>query len=208
MARVGTHILYKEDIEKLNITGFSPEDSIRIVTQYIHSWAKDNLLLDMAQTQLPKNDKDVEKQLEEFRQQLLVFRYEKQYVEQRLDTLVSEQQYQEFYENNEKSFIVTTPLLKAIVIKIADNSPYLSQIKSLYRSAKEEDLAKLEQLCYSSAEYFHSYMDWVEMGVIAQKIDSDIRHIENNYVTCSVCKATHNSTNQILEDMNKILNRG
>lgn len=36
-----------------------------------------------------------------------------------------------------------------------------------------------------------------------QKIDSDIRHIENNYVTCSVCKATHNSTNQILEDMNK-----
>ena len=42
----------------------------------------------------------------------------------------------------------------------------LSQIKSLYRSAKEEDLAKLEQLCYSSAEYFHSYMDWVEMGVM------------------------------------------
>jgi hypothetical protein len=36
-----------------------------------------------------------------------------------------------------------------------------------------------------------------------QKIDSDIRQIENNYVTCSVCKATHNSTNQILEDMNK-----
>ena len=178
VARVGTHILYKEDIEKLKITGFSPEDSVRIVTQYIHSWAKDNLLLDMAQTQLPKADKDVEKQLEEFRQQLLVFRYEKQYVEQRLDTTVSEQQYQEFYESNEKSFIVTTPLVKATVIKIADNSPYLSQIKSLYRSSKEDDLAKLEQLCYSSADYFHSYSEWIEMGVIAQKISTDLQTCE------------------------------
>lgn len=34
------------------------------------------------------------------------------------------------------------------------------------------------------------------------KIDSDIRHIEKNYVTCSVCQATHNSTNAILTDMN------
>lgn len=204
VARVGTHILYKEDIEKLNITGFSPEDSIRIVTQYIHSWAKDNLLLDMAQTQLPKNDKDVEKQLEGFRQQLLVFRYEKQYVEQRLDTLVSEQQYQEFYENNEKSFIVTTPLLKAIVIKIADNSPYLSQIKSLYRSAKEEDLAKLEQLCYSSAEYFHSYMDWVEMGVIAQKIDSDISACESLLGGKSYIDKTENGYNYLVSIMEMI----
>lgn len=34
------------------------------------------------------------------------------------------------------------------------------------------------------------------------KIDSDIRNIEKNYVTCSVCQATHSSTNKILEDMN------
>lgn len=36
-----------------------------------------------------------------------------------------------------------------------------------------------------------------------QKIDDDIRHIEKNYVTCTVCQATHSSTNKILEDMNK-----
>lgn len=35
-----------------------------------------------------------------------------------------------------------------------------------------------------------------------EKIDADIRHIEKNYVTCSVCQATHSSTNKILEDMN------
>ena len=34
------------------------------------------------------------------------------------------------------------------------------------------------------------------------KIDSDIRNIEKNYVTCAVCQATHSSTNKILEDMN------
>ena len=36
-----------------------------------------------------------------------------------------------------------------------------------------------------------------------EKIDADIRHIEKNYVTCSVCNATHSSTNAILQDMNR-----
>ena len=174
MARVGTHVLYDEDIKKLNITGFSPDDSVRIVTQYIHSWAKDNLLLDMAQTHLSKDDKDVQKQLQEFEQQLLVFRYEKQYVEQRLDTTVTDSEYQEFYDNNSRSFIVQVPLVKGTVIKIAENSPYLSQIKSLYRSSKEEDLARLDELCYSSAAFYHFYQEWETLDVIAQKIDSDL----------------------------------
>lgn len=179
VARVGTHVLYEGDIDKLNITGFSPEDSARMVTQYIHSWAKNNLLLDLAQTHLSKSDRDVEKQLEEFRQQLLVFRYEKQYVEQRLDTTFTELELIEYYEKNTSSFILTLPLVKCKIIKIAQNSPYFSQIKSLYRSPKEVDMLRLEELCYSSAEFYQLYPDWVTLDIVAQKVETDLRSCEN-----------------------------
>ena len=88
VARAGKDVLYRSDIERLGINGFSPEDSIRMVERYIHAWAKDRLLLDMAESRLSKADRDVTSQLEEYRRQLLVYRYEQQYVEQRLDTAV------------------------------------------------------------------------------------------------------------------------
>ena len=71
VARAGRDVLYESDVEALNITGFSAEDSARIVERYIMSWAKNRLLLDMAESQLSKADRDVEAQLEEYRQQLL-----------------------------------------------------------------------------------------------------------------------------------------
>lgn len=33
------------------------------------------------------------------------------------------------------------------------------------------------------------------------KIDNDIRNIEQNYVTCAVCAATHNSLSSTLKDI-------
>ena len=87
VARVGKDGLYRRDREKLNIDGFSPEDSIRMVERYIQSWAKDRLLVDMAESHLSKADRAVAAQLEEYLQQLLVFRSDPQYGEQRLDSV-------------------------------------------------------------------------------------------------------------------------
>ena len=167
VARVGKDVLYRSDIEKLNIKGFSREDSIRMVERYIQSWAKNRLLVDMAESHLSKADRDVEAQLEEYRQQLLVYRYEQQYVEQRLDTVVTEAEYRRFYEDNPQSFETHVPLMRGVYIRISDNSPNLNPVKSLYRSRVEEDRERLRQLCYTSAEKYYVFDDWVSLEVIA-----------------------------------------
>lgn len=166
VARAGKDVLYRSDIEALNISGFSPEDSAMMVERYIMSWAKNRLLLDMAQSRLSRADRDVEAQLEEYRQQLLVYRYEQQYVEQRLDTAVSEQEYRDFYEANPASLITHVPLIKGWYIKISDNSPNLNPIRSLYRSRVQEDLDRLQELCYTSAEKYYIFDDWVGLDAV------------------------------------------
>ena len=177
VARAGRDVLYRSDVDALNITGFSSEDSARIVERYIMSWAKNRLLLDLAESQLSKADRDVEAQLEEYRQQLLVYRYEQKYVEQRLDTAVSEQEYLDFYEANPASFTTHVPLMKGRYIKMSDNSPNLNPIKSLYRSRGEEDMDRLGQLCYTSAEKYYFFEDWVGLDAVVEGTGLDVQEL-------------------------------
>ena len=177
VARAGRDVLYRSDVEALNITGFSPEDSARIVEHYIVSWAKSRLLLDMALSQLSKADRDVEAQLEEYRQQLLVYRYEQQYVEQRLDTAVTDQEYMDFYEANPASFVTHVPLMKGWYIKVSDDSPNLNPIKSIYRSRVEEDRDRLGQLCYTSAEKYYFFEDWVGLDAVVEGAGLDVQEL-------------------------------
>ena len=48
------------------------------------------LFMDMAETELSKGEKDVSREIESYRRSLLKYRYEQKYVNQRLDTAVTE----------------------------------------------------------------------------------------------------------------------
>ena len=75
VAVVGSDKLYREDIESLIPKGLSSEDSLRLASQYINSWASDRVYLKIAEEQLSKSEKDVTKELEEYRRSLLKYIY-------------------------------------------------------------------------------------------------------------------------------------
>ena len=102
VARIGTHVLYESEIDKLMPDGISAEDSIDMVEQYINSWAMEHLYEDLANRELSKSDLDVSKELDAYRRSLLKYRYEQSYVNQRLDTVITEDDILDkmFNENN------------------------------------------------------------------------------------------------------------
>ena len=80
VAKVGNHKLYRNQLQSYIPTGVSPEDSASLAASYIKAWAEDLLLLDMAEEQLSKEDKDVSQDLEEYRRTLLKYRYQQLYI--------------------------------------------------------------------------------------------------------------------------------
>ena len=70
VAKVGNHKLYRNQLQSYIPTGVSPEDSASLAASYIKAWAEDLLLLDMAEEQLSKEDKDVSQDLEEYRREM------------------------------------------------------------------------------------------------------------------------------------------
>lgn len=182
VARVGKEILYRSDIRKLIPQGIPAEDSARMVQQYIHTWAKGKLLMQQAEANLSKEAKDVTDEVAEFRQNLLTFRYEKLYIESRLDTLVTDEAIQEYYEAHKAQFTYPYSLVKARIIRISRKSPYYDMIKDNYQAETESDVADLEEMCYASAEKYIDFgKNWVPVATFAKELGMETAACEAEF---------------------------
>ncbi|MFA5301198.1 MAG: hypothetical protein WC395_00765 [Bacteroidales bacterium] len=171
MAQIGKEILYKKDVERFLQEAHSSRDSQNMVNHYIDLWAIDNLLLKKAEEELSKEEKDVEQELADYRKSLLVFRYQKKYVEERIDTLIKTDEIQSYYTDNRELFLLDEPLVRIRLIRMRLHSPYLPMVRNIYRSTTLEDLAQLDRLCESSAEIYTDYEGrWISAGELAQDL--------------------------------------
>lgn len=112
VAKAGIYELYVSDVTSQIPHGLSPEDSLAMANQIITAWAEDKVLLDMADHKLSKKEKDVTKELTEYKESLLKYRYEQRYINERLDTVVTADQVNKYYQEHKKKFILDAPIAK------------------------------------------------------------------------------------------------
>lgn len=174
VARVGEAKLMMEELQRVIPNGISPEDSSLFAKQYIDTWALDHVYMEVAEQQLSAAELDVSQELEAYRRSLLKYRYEQLYVNQRLDTLVSEEQVREFYEKNTDRFILKQPIVKARFMTVMNDLPNLKTIKKKMSSSKVDDMMEADSLATMSALKYISWNDaWVDAIVLAKEFGPD-----------------------------------
>ena len=129
VAKVGDVKLKMEDLQKVIPNGISADDSVAFARQYINSWALDQVFLNVAESQLSPAELDVSKELEDYRKSLLKYRYEQLFVNERLDTAVSEDKVQQYYDEHSDEFVLERPVVKARFLSISSKSPMKDKIK-------------------------------------------------------------------------------
>ncbi|NLA15742.1 MAG: hypothetical protein GX877_04300 [Bacteroidales bacterium] len=176
IAQIGKKVLYKKEVEGMLQGVLSAEDSANLINHYIDIWAIDNLLLKKAEKELDKEEKDVKQELADYRKSLLVFRYQKKYVEDRIDTLISQEEILEYFNTHQELFLLDAPLMKVRLIKVRLHSPYLPMIRNIYRSQTIENMQQLERLCESSAEVYTDYANkWLTARELAQDLPQEAK---------------------------------
>lgn len=181
VAQIGGAALYKTDIEKIIPKGIPPADSANLARQYIDSWAIRRLMLQKAEEQLPKAEKDVAQLLDEYRTQLLVFRYENKFIEERLDTIVSVAEREEYYNAHKEIFIGKNGVFKGRMIKMHNSSPNLPTVKKLAGKREIEDLEELEQLAYDAAYKYSNYNnDWIDLSYVAKDAGFPLEELQSS----------------------------
>ena len=174
VASVGEAKLYKSEIERFIPNMIPAEDSARLAEQYINTWATDLLYLDVAESQLSKGELDVSAELENFRRSLLKYRYEQHYINDRLDTLVTDAQIQSYYEAHAADFELKRPILKVRFVDVMKDSPNKDAILKMMTSKEYDDVQRADTLAKSTAlRYFDSSDVWMDAAELARSFGLD-----------------------------------
>jgi len=175
VARVGEVYLYPSEIKELFSTKTTPNDSILILKNYVDKWVKKQLLLQKAELNLTEDQKDVSNQIDEYRSSLLIFKYEQSLILQKLDTVITQEEIEAYYNENPSNFILDRNLVKALFVKLPRSTPDVDQFRRLYVSDKEEDMQQLENYCYQYATQFDFFNDsWVNFTLIQAELPQKV----------------------------------
>ena len=188
VAKVGKHKLYRSELRKYIPSGVSPSDSTNLALQYINSWASGQIYSDMAVSQLSKADQDVSAELESYKRSLLRFRYEQQFVNERLDTLITEDQMLDFYKSHQNLFNLERPILKVRFMDIVKTSEHKDALIKKMSSNRPSDVVALDSLARVYAiRYFDKSQTWMDASTLAKEFGTDyltmMSLLKNNYIT-------------------------
>lgn len=109
VARVDDVFLYRNDIPSIVPKGSSAADSSAIVKKYIDSWITRQLVLSKAQSGI--DAEGLKKEVDEFRDMLLIGRYEQSVISRGLDTVVTAEQITAYYDENRNNFMLNKDIV-------------------------------------------------------------------------------------------------
>ncbi|HRN35396.1 MAG TPA: hypothetical protein PLV70_05105 [Flavobacteriales bacterium] len=164
--------LYWADLRAVVPVTASPEDSAAIARRYMDNWARDRVMLHMAEQNLDKAQINLEAQLKAYRESLLTFAYEQALVAQNLDTVVTGSQIQDYYDKNIANFELKDNFVRVRWFKIRGNDKkQLRQTEQFWRSNDPADLHKLElMLARTGVSITDTHDDWLEFSTLQQQV--------------------------------------
>ena len=171
LARVYDKVLYFDDIKEMVPKGIGKEDSILMVQNIIYNWGKDQLMVAKAEFNLGDDQKDFEELVEQYRSDLLKFTYQQEYINQNLDTNISETEIQEYYAAHPQDFELKENIVKVRFAVLPREIPKYDEIRKLFRKTSEEDREELQNLLLSYATNFNiTDTNWVSFEKLTEII--------------------------------------
>lgn len=174
------HKLYAEDLDGVVPTDASRMDSIARVNAFVDSWIRTQLLLHQAEINLPPEELDFSKQLQDYRNSLTIYAYESQILEQYLDTIVSDEEVAAYYEAHKENFQLRATMVKVAYVVLDENCKHLKEFKQVMSRHDTLMMAELDELAEQYA--LSSFLDvdtWVRLDDLLKKVPLEIYNTES-----------------------------
>ncbi len=171
VASVGETKLYDTDIIDVAPKNLSTKDSLVFIKSYVNSWAKQQILLQKSEENISeKENNEINKLTEKYRQSLYVNRYKERLIKQQLDTIVTEDDMTKYYDTHKENFKLTEDIVQIKYIVFGKGFIDKKETIKKFKSDKEEDLKDLEMNILNYKDYRLSDEKWISYNKILTKI--------------------------------------
>ena len=150
-ARVYDNYLYKSDVQAAIPRGLSAPDSLAFARRFVEDWVSRQVFIRYAGRNLTNEEMNFERELENYKNSLIIHRFESKLIASELDTIVTEQQLLEYYEQHQLDFRLTNNIVRAKFVILPNDAPDLATFRRLFGSTDAEDLIALGDYCVNHA---------------------------------------------------------
>jgi len=172
--------LYESDLNGIMPEGTPILDSLQRVSNFIDSWVRRQVILHQAENNLDKNALNLDKQMEEYRNSLVVYAYESQLINQKLDTVVSEDEIADYYEQNKEDFQLRNTMVRVAYVITQGDSKQIADLKKLMSNPDTLMLQNIDiQATYYAAKSYLDVDQWMRLDELTNIIPIEIFNAES-----------------------------
>ena len=179
IARAGENFLYQNQLPPFS----SEEDSILRYLNYIETWAKEKILYDLSLTNLSQSKKnDLDLLVEKYKVDLYINSYKDLIVNSRIDSIVTDQEIESFYNMNIDNFKLNENLLKYRYLKVPSDNINISRIRRYIQRLNESDRDFLDSLNFQFADLKINDTMWFTEREVISSIEFLNQKNKSNYM--------------------------
>ncbi|CAH0999282.1 hypothetical protein LEM8419_00580 [Neolewinella maritima] len=170
LARVHQRELHLSEMEGMFPPQASRADSTVIIEAFANRWARDAVLLWESEQNAP-SDLNLDRLVRDYRASLVRSSYEEQLVSAKLDSTISQQELEAYYEATKEQYQLEKPIVRCLFVRVPYPTPEESRLQELWNNGKPQDTAAL-------ADYTRSYAEvallndsaWYGLDEVAQQL--------------------------------------
>ncbi|MTI32080.1 peptidyl-prolyl cis-trans isomerase [Cytophagales bacterium RKSG123] len=172
IARVHEKYLYQDDLSGIVPQKASDTDSTNIVERYVKNWVRKQLMIAEASRKIQFNEPELERKILDYRYALMIYEFEKYYINKELNKEVNEKEIEAYYAENSDNFLLKQNILQGKFVKLPKEAPKLEHFKKLFKKYNKENKAEIDEIksyCYRFAS-FYSLEDsiWLDLNEVLQ----------------------------------------
>jgi hypothetical protein len=147
-------------------------DSALFFKTYIERWIKQQLLVSYAEKNLSRAELNVKKELENYRQELVINKFKEKKIENQSELKVSDAEVATYYQQNKAKFILNYPIVKVGYAVFPANTVFPRNFKTQITSFIESERSEAEEFVFqNSLKYDDFDNSWVFFDNLVQNSD-------------------------------------
>jgi hypothetical protein len=180
VAKAYEYTLSLDNLEKEIPSGLHGTDSVLFVQNLINRWMQEKVMLHFSNQNLIEEEQDLDAKIEKYKNSLLIYNYQKRFIQQNLDTIVSDQEINEYYQSHLSDFELKDNIVKVMFIKLEKDSRNIREASKLMKSQKPEDKEKIKDLADRFAiNYFIQDDVWLLFDDLLKEVPIKTYNQEN-----------------------------
>ena len=171
LASVNKKHLYFKDIATLIPKNLPKNDSVLMLKSIVNNWAIHELLKQKASENLTQQENtNYNKLVQDYKESLLINGYKERLIQQRLDTVISEEEVTQYYNLNKSNFRLNEELIKIKYLHFGNDLMNQKELINQFKSDDYKDLIALENLELNFKAINLNDSTWIKLSDVLLKI--------------------------------------